>query len=388
MNCQDIQKFSFTYLDGEFAEGERAEFEEHLRRCPPCKIGIDREAMMRDVISRHMRPTPCGLRAVRSAPLRAKVCAGLDRVERQHRNRAVGVVVVSVAAVALAVAVGHGVPGDRGQPAAQMAQGEPVAPRLAAVAVRAAAPAAVAAAVPQAIPQAIGQVGVARAANAQLIGAAVQPAALQPASLQPAALAAAGGPAGNVQKVAARVDLPPDVLANLQRQPPSEVLQGRLPAEALRGSSPFGAVRSEDSLRQLVQLHTANLQPEVVGAPARIQRYLQSHGSGVAVLPLAQGAGVQLLGARIYALGGQPVVIYSYLAFGSALTVVSRARAETADADVEPAQPNAQGLSGVVVDHRNGLHLLHAVAQDRVLTLVGELPPQAMLKLLPAAPLL
>ena len=33
MNCQDVQKFAFTYLDGEFDSRERAEFEEHLRLC-------------------------------------------------------------------------------------------------------------------------------------------------------------------------------------------------------------------------------------------------------------------------------------------------------------------------------------------------------------------
>ncbi len=43
MNCDDIQKGIYVYLDGEFAEPERAAFEDHARACPRCRGRVDRE---------------------------------------------------------------------------------------------------------------------------------------------------------------------------------------------------------------------------------------------------------------------------------------------------------------------------------------------------------
>ena len=360
MNCQDIQKFAFTYLDGEFAAHERGEFEEHLRRCMPCRTSIDREALLREMVSRHLRPAPCNLRVVSGQALRAKVCAGLDRVDRQQRNQTVAVTVAAVAVVFVAVAVSSGVSGDRSTRGQQLAAA-PVTVPPNAVAVVAVAQPKVAAAAPAVAPE-----------PHMLPGASA--AVLRPASLQ----------GGVIQQVAAHVDLG----GHFGQQAGGEVLGGRLPASAMVEKSPFGAVRSEDGLRQMVQVHFANLMPEVVGTPARVQRYLEARLPGVGPLPLAQGNGVQLNGARIGVLGGQPAVIYSYVAYGVALTVVSRSRAQVEDADVERAQPDARSPSGVLLDRRGGLHLLHVVARDRVLTLVSELAPQAMLPLLPTAPLL
>ncbi len=391
MNCQDIQKFAFTYLDGEFADHERGEFEEHLRRCPPCRTGIDRDALMRELVSRHLKPAPCGVRALATGQatsdhpaagqgmggqaLRARVCARLDRADRQHRNQTLAVTVAAVAVVLVAVAVSTGVPGDR-------VTGTTVAVAPVTGTTVAVPPVTVP---PVAMPEQVQQVlAVANAGPSALIPTQIPSHAKVVAASQAdfggRGAALPGGAA--VRRVSAHIDL------GSRGDEPGEVLGGRLPVSALVERSPFGAVRSEAGLRQMVQVHIANLMPEVAGLPARIERYVQERLPGAGSLPLALGAGVQLRGARIGVLGGQPTVIYSYTAFGTALTVVSRARAQVEDSDVERTQPDVRAPSGVLLDRRGGLHLVHVVAGDRMLTLVGELSPQAMLQLLPTAPLL
>ncbi|MFO0746031.1 MAG: zf-HC2 domain-containing protein [Myxococcota bacterium] len=43
MNCEDIQKGIYVYLDGEFAEPERVDFEGHVRACAICRQKVERE---------------------------------------------------------------------------------------------------------------------------------------------------------------------------------------------------------------------------------------------------------------------------------------------------------------------------------------------------------
>ena len=43
MNCDDIQKGIYVYLDGEFAEPERLDFEGHVRGCAICRRKVERE---------------------------------------------------------------------------------------------------------------------------------------------------------------------------------------------------------------------------------------------------------------------------------------------------------------------------------------------------------
>ncbi|MCC6624372.1 MAG: zf-HC2 domain-containing protein [Deltaproteobacteria bacterium] len=43
MNCDDIQKGIYVYLDGEFAEPERVDFEEHITACARCRKRVERE---------------------------------------------------------------------------------------------------------------------------------------------------------------------------------------------------------------------------------------------------------------------------------------------------------------------------------------------------------
>ncbi len=43
MNCDDIQKGIYVYLDDEFAEPERRDFDEHVRACVRCRQRVERE---------------------------------------------------------------------------------------------------------------------------------------------------------------------------------------------------------------------------------------------------------------------------------------------------------------------------------------------------------
>ncbi len=43
MNCDDIQKGIYVYLDDEFAEPERRDFEGHVRACVRCRQRVERE---------------------------------------------------------------------------------------------------------------------------------------------------------------------------------------------------------------------------------------------------------------------------------------------------------------------------------------------------------
>ncbi len=45
MGCDGIQRFIDTYLDGEFAERDRAEFETHLQLCAKCQSKVKQQAM-------------------------------------------------------------------------------------------------------------------------------------------------------------------------------------------------------------------------------------------------------------------------------------------------------------------------------------------------------
>lgn len=422
MNCQDVQKFAFTYLDAEFDARERGEFEEHLRLCCDCRTIVSRDAMMKDLVARHLHATPCQVEQ-----LRARVCQGIDRSQRRQIQTSIG---VSVAVLAvMVVTVGQVLPGDhpgRGEGRefdntarihgdrvnsagfggglasggsashGQAGAAKQVAPvdvpgsaqgaKVAVAAVRPSQPSA-AARLPG------GPVGGRQVGGGQVVPQALPSPRVALGAMAPAAPGGRSesaddsglGRGGAMQRVSARLDLDQRGMA---RRDDGEVLAGTLPPGALTERSPFGAVRSEDSLRQMVQVHLANLPPEVAGTPARVQRYLQVRVPGAGALPLAEGAGITLRGARISVIGGQMAVLYSYVAYGSPLTVIGRARAQGQELDVEQTGPDQRGPSGLVLDHRAGLQLLHVVSHQQVLTLVGDLPAPAMLQLLPAGSLL
>lgn len=359
MNCNEINKFSFTYLDGEFEARERGEFETHLRLCPQCRCAVQHDAMFRDVVRDHLDvPAPAG-------DLRNRLRERLDCSQRSQVSRHIAVPMAIAASLAVVVVVWRVVPdGDSG-----------VSPRNSASTGRTPAP------------------GVPPLAVANAVAAQNKFAAPKLATGKPSALAFAGAqmPMGN-RAVVNNVAFNNGGASAYNNgsngaEMTGEVLRGHLPSSALVQRSPFGAVRSEESLRAMVAVHMANLPPEVVGPAVRIQRYLATRVPRIGPLPLTEGAGIELVGARLAMIGSQPAVIYSYRAWGSALTVFSRAKAsgDPDDPEVEAADPMVHGEPGMLLDRRAGLHMLHVVSRDRVLTLVSELSAQPLMQLMPSS---
>jgi mycothiol system anti-sigma-R factor len=52
LRCAGVQRFVDTYLDGEFAETDRAEFEAHLAECESCKARVRAQAGWKQAIKR------------------------------------------------------------------------------------------------------------------------------------------------------------------------------------------------------------------------------------------------------------------------------------------------------------------------------------------------
>src|SRR5437867_3207700 len=50
LRCAGVQRFVDTYLDGEFAEGDRTEFEAHLQECEDCHARVRGQAQWRAAI--------------------------------------------------------------------------------------------------------------------------------------------------------------------------------------------------------------------------------------------------------------------------------------------------------------------------------------------------
>ena len=370
MNCQDVQKFAYTYLDAEFDGRERGEFETHLRLCQVCRETVERDALFRDMV----RTKLCAVEAP-CPTLKTRLQARMDCVEQRRSMTTIAVPMALAASVTVAIvgwqwrvtADSAGSP-LRG-PQVQLASASPVANPVVRLPIAQA----------QAQP-----VRVAVAPKPQLahVGAVFNkaPMVAMPAPQKPLH-------ANGLQLVSANANDRPG-----NGSDPGEVLRGAIQPSSLVDRSPFGAVRSDASLRTMARVHAAQLPPEVGGPATKVQRYLAQRMPGVngapamvPPLPLSEGAGVELLGARLAVLGPQLVVIYSYRAYGTPLTVFSRAKvADVDDPEVEATAPDSHD-SGVLLDQRAGLHLLHVVSRDRVLTLVSELGAPALMQLAPSA---
>ena len=384
MNCNDVQKFAYSYLDGEFDSRDRGEFEAHLAHCRPCHQAVGCDAAYRAVVRETLQRAPDGMRATNDGarPAAGATCAGLDRRVRacldRVERRTVTRRLLAPATLAAGV-VGVLLVGQRVAPA-----------RDGTAAVTDAA-------------------GLNRAANTDR-AAGTDPSALATAGSTPTVrvrtpdaaspqVAMAGLASGRRALAAAQAIVVPrevalgrpvgadplQLVASHAAAAPAEVLRGGLDPNAYAESGPFGAVRSDESLQAMVRLHSARVPHEVTGSANRVQRYLTQRLPSAGPLPLGEGEGIRLLGARIAVVGSQPVVLYHYDAFGAPLTVFARARASAGDADVEMHAPDGAAAHGMLLDRHTGLHLLHVVEHDRIVTLVSELGAPALLQIAPGA---
>ena len=315
MNCQDVQKFAYTYLDAEFDGRERGEFETHLRMCPPCKQAVERDALFRDMVRAKLCVNvPCD-------DLKSRLQSRLDCAQ-QRRSMTTVVVPMAIAATVTVAIVGW--------------QWRVNQPQVRVVAVQLPRQ-------PVALAQAKPQPVVRAPALLNKNGLLAMPTAVMPSAL-----------AQNRQPLQHASGLQ---LVSANANDAGEVLRGAIAPSSLVDRSPFGAVRSDTSLRAMARVHAAQLPPEVGGPATKVQRYLaqrmpavDGHPAMVPPLPLSEGAGVELLGARLAVLGPQLVVIYSYRAYGTPLTVFSRAKvADMDDPEVEATAPDNHD-SGVLLD--------------------------------------
>jgi mycothiol system anti-sigma-R factor len=98
LRCAGIQRFVDTYLDSEFADGDRAEFEQHLAECEPCrnrvKIQAEWKVAIRGASPRERAPAALRNRVQRAI---AREAAG-RRVKKSWRAFATRVLPVAAAA--------------------------------------------------------------------------------------------------------------------------------------------------------------------------------------------------------------------------------------------------------------------------------------------------
>lgn len=72
MECDSLSRYVDLFLDGELADRERAEVEQHLRSCPTCREAVQRESRFRDSLRETMRAmrAPSSLREQVTARIR------------------------------------------------------------------------------------------------------------------------------------------------------------------------------------------------------------------------------------------------------------------------------------------------------------------------------
>ena len=354
MNCQDIQKFAYTYLDGEFGDREQGEFETHLGMCPPCRGVVGRDATFRDAVRRHLEPAPG------DPELQDRVHKRLREAHRRARmSRTLAVPLALAASIALAVISWQA-----------MRQGPAVDPGLA----LGETPAAVAELKVEETSAVAADANPEVAAKASDKQTAAATAALRVAQGEPAQLPmAAVIPA----PTAAPTRSPVRQVAALGST--AQVMGGGLNADSLARSDPFGAIRSPANLRAMVRSHVRPLPPEVRGPTPTVQRFLRERLPFVGPPPIADGVGVQLHGARLGQFACRPVVHYSYEAFGKPLTVLRFVHVPGAepfeDPDVvqtSPGDPRAV-TEGTLLDRLAGYSVLHSLRGGELTCLISEL---------------
>jgi mycothiol system anti-sigma-R factor len=103
MTCQELERFLYPYLDGEFEPEERLEVDAHLSHCADCARRVHEEARLQQALRQAARQAVHGTRAPDT--LRARIQGGL-RQEQQRRTRQRWWMQAGAAAAVLLVAGG------------------------------------------------------------------------------------------------------------------------------------------------------------------------------------------------------------------------------------------------------------------------------------------
>jgi anti-sigma factor RsiW len=81
MNCQEFKLFTDAYVDGEFSDRERADFEAHVRDCEECRAEVEAKICFKEQFK--------GCMGEEKAPaaLRERIGQEIDEVERERRRQ-------------------------------------------------------------------------------------------------------------------------------------------------------------------------------------------------------------------------------------------------------------------------------------------------------------
>lgn len=118
MDCDDVQQYAGSAIDGFLPQDVEHEFQAHLERCPPCHQEVALEKLSKHLVQHHVSwvPTPRSIQTLVLASLHQEYAIGgsADRswMARVSRFRIL-VPVLAGGAVAAAFFLMAGTPGDR-----------------------------------------------------------------------------------------------------------------------------------------------------------------------------------------------------------------------------------------------------------------------------------
>ncbi|GEM_PF-3406216 len=349
MNCEDVMKFSFAYLDGEFDARDRVELEAHLAMCGHCRDAVQHDATFRSTVRKHLVATPC------DPEMKLRVQQRLASARRKARLSATLTVPMALAASAAIAFVGY-----NGLVASGQTNGLNEQPAVAV----AAAPAAV---------RPVEAIAAPRADNQAARVAGNQPSAVAAAPAQPAA-APAAQQGSAVRLVAAE-------------QPVAGYVGGQEEANTAPDAWPIPQARTAGAIKSMVTTHANPLPDEVRGGIATVQQYLNGRMQGIGAPPISEGTGVHLRGARFSQIAGHAVVVYRYDALGKPLTAIrflqpnGKAPFQEPQAAATPGAPGSQAY-GTMSNHLAGYTVLHVLQRGERFALVSEHESDTMTALL------
>jgi anti-sigma factor (TIGR02949 family) len=150
-------------------------------------------------------------------------------------------------------------------------------------------------------------------------------------------------------------------------------------AAAVAGVAVLGYVviatypKAPDPVAGAVAAHVAASGPEVSGDRDQVDSFLRTHAPFSYRLPLQDGEGIRLVGARVTRLNGIPAVVYQYDRGGRRFSVAQYQPPEGVD-EVPPR-----------MDHQDGYTVATYPDRGLVQTLVGDLPDGEISRIVPAA---
>lgn len=150
--------------------------------------------------------------------------------------------------------------------------------------------------------------------------------------------------------------------------------------------------KGDDNLAPLVDeaiaTHEASLPPEVVGSAEQIRGFLAKQGETEAAPPLKEDGTTRLMGARLVRVGNHPAIHYRYLHRGRDVSVVQLPnRVAHTLRKVGDALPRADVQQARVLlnEARDGHSVTLYESPGFTNTVVGDVPQNELLKLIPAS---